>query len=59
MELVTGKVAVVAPEIKSESANQRYVNVATGDQVPGAAVKVWSLTAEPVIVGFGEVVNVP
>jgi hypothetical protein len=40
MELVTGKVAVVAPEIKSESANQRYVNVATGDQVPGTAVKV-------------------
>jgi hypothetical protein len=56
---VTRKVAVVAPEITSESANQRYVNVATGDHTPGTAVNVWSLTAEPVIVGVGEVMNTP
>jgi hypothetical protein len=40
MALVTGKVAVVAPEITSESANQRYVNVATGAHTPGTAVNV-------------------
>jgi hypothetical protein len=56
---VGGNVTAVAPAITSSSANQRYVNVATGAHVPGTAVNVPFDTADPVIVGVGAVVNTP
>jgi hypothetical protein len=59
MSAITRYVVPVAPEITSESANQRYVNVATGAHVPGTAVNVRPDCADPVIVGVGASVNTP